>query len=535
MTASNAVIIADPIVEGLARGWKVVDAARLERDLVLDADVVVVGTGAGGGTAAEILAASGASVVLLEEGPLRSSRDFSLHEATTYPALYQDSAARKTRDQAITILQGRCVGGGTTVNWTSSFRTPVTTLDWWRREYGLADVSAAAMAPWFERMEERLSIAPWPVTPNANNAALARGAAALGIATATMQRNVKGCWNLGYCDLGCPTNAKQSMLVTTLPAALDRGATLVTQLRADRLTTRADAVSAVEGHAIDPASGKRTARRVTVRARAFVCAAGAIGTPGLLLRSDLPDPHDLVGRRTFLHPVVLSAAAMPEIIDGFAGAPQSLYSDHFQENEPLDGRIGFKLEVPPLHPLLTAVTLSGDGEPHARWMHDYRHLHVVLALLRDGFHPHSPGGRVQLRSDGTPVLDYPLTPYLFDGMRRAFLAMARIQFAAGAQRVAPGHGHGLAFTSLAQAEAAIAAFPLAPLATRVVSAHVMGGAPFGPDPRRAVVDPAGRHHHLQNLCVCDGSIFPTSIGANPQLSIYAFAARIATALAHGLG
>ncbi|MCC6869786.1 MAG: GMC family oxidoreductase [Burkholderiales bacterium] len=531
MTSPTAVAIPDPVAEGLAGGWKVIDASRAERDLVLDADVAIVGTGAGGGTAAEILAASGRSVVLLEEGPLRSSRDFSLHEATTYPELYQESAARKTRDQAITILQGRCVGGGTTVNWTSSFRTPTTTLDWWRREYGLTDVSAAAMAPWFERMEERLSIAPWPVTPNANNSALARGAAALGIATPIMHRNVKGCWNLGYCDLGCPTNAKQSMLVTTIPAALEHGATLVTRVRADFFTTRGDAVTAIEAHAIDPANGQPMTRRVTVRARSFVSAAGAIGTPALFLRSALPDPHDLVGRRTFLHPVVLSAATMPEVIDGFAGAPQSVYTDHFQEGEPLDGPIGFKLEVPPLHPLLTAVTLSGDGTQHARWMHDYRHLHVVLALLRDGFHPHSAGGRVHLRSDGTPVLDYPLTPYVFAGMRRAFLAMARIQFAAGATRVAPGHGHGTSFTSLAQATAAIESFDLAPLVTRVVSAHVMGGAPFGPDPRHAVVDPAGRHHQLRNLYVCDGSIFPTSIGANPQLSIYAFAARIADGIA----
>jgi len=534
MTQPAAIAIPDPVAEGVAGGWKVIDASRAERDLVLDADVVIVGTGAGGGTAAEILAGAGRSVVLLEEGPLRSSRDFSLHESAVYPDLYQESAARKTRDHAITILQGRCVGGGTTVNWTSSFRTPPATLEWWQREYGLRDVSEAAMALWFARMEERLAIAPWPVAPNANNAALARGASRIGIATSTMRRNVKGCWNLGYCGLGCPTNAKQSMLVTTIPGALARGATLVTRVRAERFVADGETVTAVEGRAMDAAGVRPTARKVTVRARAFVSAAGAIGTPALLLRSALPDPHELVGRRTFLHPVVLSAAVMPETIDAFAGAPQSVYSDHFQDAQPLDGPIGFKLEVPPQQPLLTAVTLTSDGAAHARWMHDYRHLHVVLALLRDGFHPQSSGGRVHLRDDGTPVLDYPLTPYVFDGMRRAFLAMAEIQFAAGALRVAPGHGHRPPFTTFAQAKADIASFDLAPLVTRIVSAHVMGGAPFGPDPRRAVVAPDGRHHHLRNLYVCDGSIFPTSVGANPQLSIYGFAARIASGLAGAL-
>ena len=372
-----------------------------------------------------------------------------MNEATTYPDLYQESAARKTRDKAITILQGRCVGGGTTVNWTSSFRTPATTLAWWEREYGIPGVSQAAMAPWFARMEERLAIAPWPVAPNANNAALARGAGKLGIATPVMQRNVKACWNLGYCGLGCPTNAKQSMLVTTIPVALARGATLVTRVRAERFVTTGDAVTALEARAMDATGTQPTSRKLTVRARAYVSAAGAIGTPALLLRSALPDPHDLVGKRTFLHPVVLSAAVMPEVIDGFAGAPQSVYSDHFQDT-PLDGPIGFKLEVPPQQPLLTAVTLCSDGVEHARWMQDFRRLHVTLALLRDGFHPQSTGGRVHLRDDGTPVLDYPLTPYLFDGMRRAFLAMAEIQFAAGAQRLSPGHGYAPPFTTWAE-------------------------------------------------------------------------------------
>jgi choline dehydrogenase-like flavoprotein len=161
-------------------------------------------------------------------------------------------------------------------------------------------------------------------------------------------------------------------------------------------------------------------------------------------------------------------------------------------------------------------------------------MHVLIALLRDGFHPESTGGAVRLSDDGTPVLDYPLTSVVWDGARRAFLSMAEIQFAAGATRVAPMHADGPAFTSYAAAKAAIAAFDLQPLVTRVVSAHVMGGAPFGPDPRRAVVDVAGRHHQLRNLFVCDGSLFPTSIGANPQLSIYAFAARIATGIAAGL-
>ena len=147
----------------------------------------------------------------------------------------------------------------------------------------------------------------------------------------------------------------------------------------------------------------------------------------------------------------------------------------------------------------------------------------------------SVGGTVRLRDDGTPVLDYPLTPYLFDAMRRAFVAMADLQFAAGARTVMPVHGRGDDFTTVEAARRAIGEFAIAPLATPIVSAHVMGGCPIGSDPKRAVVDMNGRHHHLANLHVIDGSLFPTSIGANPQLSIYAVAAKLSDALATSLG
>lgn len=516
----------DPFRAGLAAGWKIVDASRLPNDLTLDCDVCIVGSGAGGGVAAEVLARAGLAVVIVEEGPLRTSSDFRMLESEAYPDLYQESAARKTADKAINILQGRCVGGGTTVNWTSSFRTPEATLAHWVRVHRLDGYSPAELKPWFEKMEARLSIAPWEVPPNENNAALARGASKLGMPSAMIRRNVRGCANLGYCGVGCPLNAKMSMLVTTIPEALARGATLVTRARAQRLVIGHDRVTALECVAMD-ASGTAPGRhRLTIRAPTFVSAAGAIGTPALFLRSGVPDPHGIIGKRTFLHPTVVSAAIMPQPIDGFSGAPQTVYSDHFLDTLAPAGPIGFKLEAPPVHPILAAITLPGHGPAHASFMRKFANLHVQIALLRDGFHPESPGGVVRLREDGTPVLDYPLTPYLWDGVRRAFRTMAELQFAAGANEVMPIHAAGTAFTSYASARAGIDGFTLAPLVTPVVSAHVMGGCPLGGDERHAVVDPAGRVRQLTNLYVVDGSLFPTSIGANPQLSIYAIAARL---------
>jgi choline dehydrogenase-like flavoprotein len=524
----------DPVAEGLAAGWSATDASRLAADVELEADVAIVGTGAGGGVSAEILSAAGLSVVLLEEGPLRGSHDFRMREADAYPDLYQESAARKTRDKAINILQGRCVGGSTTVNWTSSFRTPPATLAFWRERLGLTALTQAELDPWFATMEGRLGIRAWDVAPNENNEVLGRGAAALGIPVGAIRRNVRGCWNLGYCGTGCPTNAKQSMLVTTIPTALKRGAQLYSRTRVQRLLIRGDRVIGVAAIAMDERGIQTLARQITVRARHVVLAAGGIGSPAVLLRSGAPDPYGLLGSRTFLHPTVVSAAIMPQKVSGYSGAPQSLYTDHFLEVDPIDGPLGFKLEAPPLHPVLFSTTLHGHGEAHAALMARFAHTHALLALLRDGFHPRSPGGRVRLRGDDTPLLDYPLDAIFWEGARRALLAMAEIQFAAGAQRVFAVDERCGGYASWNEARTAIAALDLKPILTRVVSAHVMGGCAMGVDERSGVVDAEGRHHLIQGLSVIDGSVFPTSIGANPQLSVYALAARSASRLAQAL-
>ncbi len=525
----------DPVTEGLRRGWAVLDADAPVLPEQVRFDVVVVGTGAGGGTTAEILSHAGLRVLLVEEGPLRSSSDFRMRESEAYPQLYQESAARRTKDQAIGILQGRCVGGSTTVNWTSSFRTPADTLAFWRDRYGLDGFDEQAMAPWFERMEQRLSVAPWTVRPNENNDILRRGAQRLGWSSASIARNVNGCLNLGYCGVGCPVNAKQSMLVTTIPSSLDAGATLYARARAARLVVQGERAVALEIDWLDATGTRPSGRRTTVGAAHFVLAAGAIGSPALLLRSGAPDPHRLLGTRTFLHPVVVSAAVFDETVGGFAGAPQSVYVDHFLHDAPIDGPIGYKLEVPPIHPVLFATTVTGFGDEHRRRMLDFARTQATIALLRDGFHERSPGGRVELRGDGAPVLDYPLDDFVLEGARRALLSMAELQFAAGARTVQPAHELASPYRSWREAREAIAALPMKPLLTRVVSAHVMGGCRFAADEARGVVDPDGVHWRWRNVSVHDGSLFPTSIGANPQLSIYGFAARLASGLAQRLG
>jgi choline dehydrogenase-like flavoprotein len=335
--------------------------------------------------------------------------------------------------------------------------------------------------------------------------------------------------------MGCPTNAKQSMLVTTIPATLDKGGELLYLARADKLLLEGDRVSGLECLALDERCVAPTGRRITVRARHYVLSGGGINTPALLLRSRAPDPHGRVGKRTFLHVVNFSAATFDRLINHFYGAPQSIYSDHFQWDDGATGRMSYKLEVPPLHPALTSTLLGRFGTDNALRMEQLPHTNVMLALMRDGFHPDSAEGTVELRGDGSPVLDYRMTDYTWDGIRRAFHVMAEIQFAAGARAVLPLHNDARHVTRLDEARRLIDELPLALYRTRLGSAHVMGGCAMGEDPTRAVADSLGRHHQLANLSIHDGSLFPTSIGANPQLSVYGLSARLASALAERLG
>ncbi|MCO7544969.1 GMC family oxidoreductase [Stutzerimonas nitrititolerans] len=526
--------VTDPFAEGLARGWKVHDGSRLENGISLEADIAIVGSGAGGATSAEILSAAGFKVLLIEEGPLRSSRDFDMQEPRAYASLYQEGIGRTSKDGAITILQGRAVGGSTLVNWTSSFRTPVPTLEHWAREHAVAGHDEAGLAPWFERIEQRLGIEPWAMAPNANNQVIRDGCARLGYSWAVIPRNVRGCWNLGYCGMGCPTNAKQSMLVTSIPATLENGGELLYLARAERLEIANGRVTELQCLGMDSRCVAPNGRKIRVRARHYILAGGGINTPAILLRSEAPDPHQRLGKRTFLHLVNFSAAQFDKVINPFYGAPQSIYSDQFQWDDGTCGRMSYKLEVPPIHPALAATLLGGLGAESALRMEQLPHTNAMLALMRDGFHPDSAGGRVQLRGDGTPVLDYRMTAYTWDGIRRAYHSMAEIQFAAGARAVLPLHSDADYVKTPAAARRMIDTLSLELYRARLGSAHVMGGCAMGEDPRGAVVDSLGRHHQLENLSINDGSLFPTSIGANPQLSIYALAAKLSSLLADRL-
>jgi len=518
----------DPFVQGLASGWQVHDARSLS-SRTLSCDVAIIGSGAGGGITAEMLTQAGLKVLIVEEGPLKTSTDFRQNEAEAYANLYQESGARQSMDRAISILQGRCVGGSTVVNYTTSFRTPEATLAHWRDELGLKDITSQALQDSFAHVEQRLNITPWDVPLNRNNALLEEGLNKAGLQAHRIQRNVKGCWNLGSCGMGCPTNAKQSMLVTTLPSALQGGATLVHHLRAERFVYAGGQVQRLLAQPV-ALSGDPAGAPVTIQARHYVVAAGGINSPALLMRSDTPDGPGLIGRRTFLHPVAFSAARFDERVEPWAGAPQTVYTDDFVPRSVRNPGIGFKIEAIPVHPGLAAILFGGVGDALLQRFQGYAHTQMLHGLLRDGFEPESQGGRVHLNLDGSPMLHYPLSDHVKAGFKRAWLAMADIQLASGARDVLPLHEQARPYTTLAQAKQGIQALSDVAHHLGVGSAHVMGGCPMGATPEQGVVDQRGRHWTLRNLSIHDGSVLPTSVGANPQLSIYGLAHRFSVGL-----
>lgn len=521
----------DIIQEGLDKGWQVVSASSLLDKTVLEVDVAIIGSGAGGATTAEFLSGQGLKVLIIEEAKLRHQKDFKMNELDAFSSLYQEGTSRKTADAAIAIYQGRAVGGSTTVNWTSTFRTPDQTLKHWQNHHGLTDFSSEALLPWFEDRERALNMSPWQTAPNENNNVLKRGCDSLGWSSHTMVRNVKGCWNLGYCGFGCPTNAKQSMLITSIPKALDANASLLTCASADHFKIKEDKINELICKVYDNEGFQATSNTLTIRAGHFVLSAGSIGSPAVLLRSKAPDPYNTLGKRTFLHPVNTCTATMKAPVKGFEGAPQSIYSDEFLWKEGASGPVGFKLEVAPVFPGALAAQEALHGEALARRIDNLANINSTIALLRDGFHEESIGGSVKLRADNSPVLDYPITEYLKAGFIRSYLAMAELQFAAGAKTVSAAHHDADEWTNWQQAKAAIPKLPMEPLRAALFSAHVMGGCTMGTRPQDSVVDSTGQHHQIANLSIIDGSCFPTSIGANPQLSIYALAAKMATQLA----
>jgi choline dehydrogenase-like flavoprotein len=492
-------------------------------DTTLHCDVCIVGSGAGGSVLAERLVARGLEVVMLEEGGYWTRRSFDGREDHAYPRMYQEMANRATDDQSILILQGRSVGGGTTVNWCTCFRTPRAVLERWRDAHGVKGLTEEALIPHWEALERRLHIAEWPLERmNANNRVLWDGCGNLGYSRGLIRRNVNACANLGFCGLGCPIDAKTSMLVTLIPDAVEKGLTVQANASARRLLLGTRRVSGVEAELLDPETDRPTGVKLTVMARTVAVCGGAINSPALLLRSGL-DGQGNVGKRFFLHPVVLMSALMPDRVEAWSGAPQAAYSHHFIDRGP--GKLGFLLETPPLNPLIASTVFPGMGEEHMALLEQLPWIQTLIAICHDGVFPEDEGGTVRLRdpTEQRVSIEYPLRTFHFEAFRAACKEMARIQFAAGAREVRSFHAQPLRIRSPGEVDSLLDGAPWEAGRVRVATAHQMGGCAMGGEPRTSVVDSSLRYHGLDNLFVVDGSVFPTSLGVNPQETIFGVA------------
>jgi choline dehydrogenase-like flavoprotein len=497
-------------------------------DLTLTADVCVIGSGAGGAVAAATLAEHGKDVIIVEEGGFYDTDDFTMRELDVMPKLYQEGMLRTTRDGGITVLQGRAVGGGTVVNWTTSFRTPEDVVEIWKKEHKVGGFSYGDLLPHYERIEARLAIHEVSVeSMNANNRKLYDGCKKLGWGVEPLRRNVVACIQTGQCGLGCPVNAKRSMLVTMIPDAVDAGARIVHRARVDRLEVAADEVTTAHATLLDASGYKPTGKTAVIRAKRFVLSGGAINSPGVLLRSSI-DSAGRVGARTFLHPVIVGLARYDETIAPYRGAPQSAASHHFAHR---GDKVGVFFEAMPSYPVLSSVVTSDFGPPHTEDMRALGQTAIHVALTIDGFHDDTPGGTVKLRPSGAPVLDYPITPALWEAFRFAQRSLAEIHLASGARWSSTGHDPPLLIHRTEDLDS-IDAQRWETGSVGVGTAHQMGGCAMGDDRATAVVRSEDlRHHVLKNLYVMDGSVFPTSLGVNPQESIYGLVSLMATRLA----
>lgn len=513
-------LMADPLLRGMTEG------ARLSADTRVRADVCVVGTGAGGAVAAARLAEAGHDVVVLEEGGYWRGEDFTEREADMTPRLYADQGARATDDLAVPFLQGRSVGGSTTVNWMIMLRTPEWVLDEWAVEHGLTGMRAADLAPVFERVEEETHTREVPGDAHSPaNRVLLDGARALGWSAAPARINARGCVRSGFCGLGCRYDAKQGTTVTYVPAALAAGARLFTDVRADRIEL-AEAggrapLKRVRGTVLDRETGKPRGT-VTVEAPVVVLAGGAVGTPTILQRSGLGGGG--VGRFLRLHPTTVVSGIYPREIYQSAGVPLSAICDEFLRTGP--GGYGFWIECPPLYPALASVAMPGFGEEHRAFMQALPRVAPMIVLVRDGAEKTASQGEVAVGREGRVRIRYRVGAGEWDRARRGMKAAARLHFAAGAEEVATAHVHSCRMTSPAQL-GEIDRRPVGPNLVGVMSAHVNGTCRMGTDRRTSGCTPDGELHAAPGIYVADGSVLPTAPGVNPQETIMALAAVIA--------
>ena len=489
-------------------------------DVAVECGVVVVGSGAGGAMTAAELADAGLDVVIVEEGGYHPTSLFGAETGRALRTLYRDAGlGLALGSPPVLFSEGRCVGGSTVVNGGMSWRTPGRVLQRWADEDGIEGITEADLDPYFTKIEGRISVARQdPETIGEDMRLLKAGADAKGWKIIPNLRNQLHCAGTNNCTNGCPTGAKRSMLVTSIPRALARGARLFADCRIEKITRSRAGVTGVEGRFLRP-DGSR-GPRLSVRARAVVVAGGAVQTPALLARSGLRSTSGQLGRNLSLHPNAKVIAFFDEPVTGWQGVHQA-----YQVREFIDE--GILLTAVNLPPSLIAMTLPGYGRELGELMAAYNHMITAGCLIED-----SGVGRVRNVPGLGPQVTYQLTDTDADRVLRGIGLTAELMFAAGARRVL------LPFDGAPEVRdpaglASVLARPAARKSIELFTVHLMGTARMSADPKRGVTDSYGAFYGVPGLFVADASLFPSPIGVNPMETILALAVRNAERLIEG--
>jgi long-chain-alcohol oxidase len=502
---------------------------RLDGDEELACDVVVVGSGAGGGVVAAELARAGLDVVVLEKGGYAAERDFSHQEGEAYRDLYLYGLTLTTDDLACRILAGSTLGGGTVVNYTTSFATPPAVLAEWAQVSGVEAFVSGEVEASLAAVAARLGVTEDESRPGARDRLLERGLERLGWHAAPLSRNVRGCAQdagCGWCGFGCRLGAKQSTLVTYLEEAAAAGARLVVGADARRVLVDGAGRSGRPGRATGVEAVTGGGHRLVVRARAVVAAAGAIETPALLLRSGLGGQ---VGRNLHLHPGTAAMGRFEEPVRWWEGTLQASWSAELRQRL---GPYAPLLETVPVHPGTAAAALPWrSAADHRAQMERSANLSLVGVLGRD-----TSAGRVRVGRDGSPRVRWRLNAADEARLAAGLAAAGQVLAAAGATEVFSLHRRRPAFrpgdpgAHQAWAEATRRA-GFAGGRAALFSYHQMGSCRIGADPAASAVGPDHQAHEVEGLYVADASLFPTASGVNPMLSVMGLAHRAAGHLA----
>ncbi len=475
------------------------------------ADAVVVGSGAGGGVAAALLAQAGLRVVVLEAGPAGEPVAARQREAEAFAELYLEAGLCSTDDLGVSILAGACVGGGTVVNWSTSLRLPATLAAQWGDTLGRPQF-AAELAGAYDAIETRLGVTV-ATSHNRNNRVIVDGCAKLGWDVRAIPRNAECTGDAcGYCGLGCAYGTKRSTAATYLRDALDSGAVVVARTRVDCVRIDAGTVRGVE-------ATDENGRALTIDAPLVVVAAGALRTPGILARSGVRSAH--LGAHLHLHPTSAVSAQFAEPVETWHGVMQSALCDRGS---------GAVIEAAPAHPGLMAQAYPWAGrEDHASQMNGARFRASLIALTRDR-------GEGSVGLDARENVRYRIAAGDARNLATGLADAARIAFAAGAMSVATLHAQPLVLEAAGATPAGLDNFErelqrraAARMPLALFSAHQMGTARMAPSVAGGVIDPEGRVYGVAGLLVADASAFPSASGVNPMLTIMALAHRTVSA------